>query len=55
MITFGDRPGFKGGGANWAVALGPPQLRGLHKKTVKNYYIRRHKVLFETDDLELKK
>jgi len=20
------------GGANWAVALGPPQLRGLHKK-----------------------
>jgi len=23
------------GGANWAVAQGPPQLRGLHKKTVK--------------------
>jgi len=29
-------PGFhgriKGGGATWAVAQGPPQLRGLHKK-----------------------
>jgi len=24
--------GFKGEGANWAVAQGPPQLRGLHKK-----------------------
>jgi len=23
------------GGANWAVAQGPPKLRGLHKKTVK--------------------
>jgi len=23
------------GGANWAVAQGPPQLKGLHKKTVK--------------------
>jgi len=22
---------------------GPPQLRGLHKKTVKNYYLRKHK------------
>jgi len=27
-------PDLKGG--NWAVAQGPPQLRGLHKKTVKN-------------------
>jgi len=26
-----DRAGFKGG-ANWAVAQGPPQLRGLHRK-----------------------
>jgi len=25
-----DRAGFKG--ANWAVAQGPPQIRGLHKK-----------------------
>jgi len=33
-----NRAGFKGGGegrANWAVAQGHPQLRGLHKKTVK--------------------
>jgi len=36
------RAGFKGGGANWAVAQGPPQLRGLHKKKVKNYYLRKH-------------
>jgi len=28
------RVGFKEG-ANWAVAQGPPQLRGLHKKAVK--------------------
>ena len=43
-------PGFhgriKGGGATWAVAQGPPQLRGLHKKTVKNYYLRKHKILY---------
>jgi len=26
------RAGFKGEGANWAVAQGPPQLRGLHTK-----------------------
>jgi len=25
-----DRAGFKGG--DWAVAQGPPQLKGLHKK-----------------------
>jgi len=36
------RAGFKGK-ANWAVAQGPPQLRGLHKKTVKNYYLKKHK------------
>jgi len=29
------RAGFKGGGANWAVAQGPLQLRGLHKKNSK--------------------
>jgi len=33
-------------GANWAVAQGPPQLRGFHKKTVKNYYLRKHKNTF---------
>jgi len=25
---------------------GPPQLRGLHKKTVKKYYLRKHKNTF---------
>jgi len=39
------RAGFKGGG-NWAVAQGPPQPRGLHKKTVKNYFLRKHKNTF---------
>jgi len=29
-------------GANWAVAQGHPQLKGLHKKTVKNYYLTKH-------------
>jgi len=33
-------------GANWAVAQRPPQLRGLHKKTVKNYFLRKHKKYF---------
>ena len=27
--------GFKGGRANWAVAQRPPQLRGLHKNSIK--------------------
>jgi len=26
------RTGFKRGDANWAVAQGPPQVMGLHKK-----------------------
>jgi len=42
----------KRGGAIWAVAQRHPQLRGHHKKTVKNYYLRKHKILFETDNLE---
>jgi len=29
-------PDLRGGGANWAVAQEPPQLRGLHKKNSKN-------------------
>jgi len=29
------RAEFKGGEANWAVAQGPPQLRGLHKNSKK--------------------
>jgi len=33
-------------GANWAVTQGPPKLRGLHKKTVKSYYLRKHKNTF---------
>jgi len=37
------RAGFKGRGANWVVAQGPPQVRGLHKKTVKTYHLRKHK------------
>jgi len=36
-------PDLRGG---WAVAQGPSQLRGLHKKTVKNYYLRKHKNTF---------
>jgi len=40
-------------GANWAIAQGPPQLRSLHTKNSKNYYLRKHKkILFETDNLE---
>jgi len=39
-----------GRGANWAVAQGPPQLRGLHKKTVKNITQGNIKILFETDN-----
>jgi len=31
----GSGPDLRGGGANWAVAQGPPQLRGLHKKNSK--------------------
>ena len=36
-----DRAGFKGEG-KLGSCPGPPQLRGLHK-TVKNYYLRKHK------------
>jgi len=33
------RAGFKGGGANWAVAQGPPQLTSLHKNIdILSYY-----------------
>jgi len=32
--------------ANWAVAQGPPQLRGLHKKNSKKYYLMKHKNTF---------
>jgi len=39
-------------GANWAVAQGPPQLRGVHKKNGKKYYLTNIKILFETDNLE---
>jgi len=42
--------GFEGG-ANWIVAQGPPQLRGLYKNS-KNYYLKKQKKLFETDYLE---
>jgi len=38
------RAGFKGGGANWAVAQGLPQLMAS-TKTV-NYYLRKHKNTF---------
>jgi len=41
MIVF--RAGFKGGGANWAVA---PKLRALHKTVKKYYYLRKHKDTF---------
>jgi len=30
---YAPMAGFKGGRANWAVAQGPPQLRGLHKNS----------------------
>jgi len=30
-----SRVRFKGKGANWAVARGTPQLRGLHKNSIK--------------------
>jgi len=48
-------PGFKGRGANWAVAQGPPQLNCLPQKTAKKSYLRKHKIkiiLFETDNTE---
>ena len=37
------RAGFNGGGQTGQL---PTQLRGLHKKTVKNYYLRKHKYTF---------
>ena len=41
------------GGANWAVAQGPPRLRGLHKKNSKEIITQANtKILFETDNLE---
>jgi len=45
-------PDIRGGG-KLAVAQRPPQLRGLHKKHYKNYYLRKHKkYFFETANLE---
>ena len=47
MLVNRSEPGPDlGGGANWAVAQGPPQVRGLQKKTVKKYYLRKHKNTF---------
>jgi len=45
--------GFKGRGANWAVAQGPSQLRGLRNKNIKKIITYGNiKILFETDNLE---
>jgi len=43
------------GWANWAVAHGPPQLRGLNENSKKLLPKGNIKILFETDNLELKK
>jgi len=43
------RAGFKGGrGANWAVAQGPPQLRGLHKNSIKIITYENMKILLQS-------
>jgi len=39
-------PDLRGGGKLGSCPRGPPQLRGLQKKTVKNYYLRKHKNTF---------
>jgi len=46
---YGDRNNLREG--KLGRCPGPPQLGGL-QKTVKNYYLRKHKILFETDILE---
>ena len=57
-LVSGEKPGFQTLSKGLVVLLcsevvrqrvpdqSPPQLRGLHKKTAKNYYLRKHKNTF---------
>jgi len=46
-LKLSFRAGFKGGGQTGQLP------RGLHKKQLKYYYLRKHKILFETDNLDI--